>query len=89
MYHVTKDCYYALNNSTGTNKAFSSSFSANILDLCLKKYITLEVVGNGGIIKSSIVKITLQDKSSEGLKEDEKLTLEFLQEVAGQNLKMA
>ena len=71
--------------STGMYKSFSSSFSANILDLCLKKYITLEVVGNGGIIKSSIVKITLQDKSQEGLKEDEKLTLEFLYEVAGQN----
>lgn len=69
--------------STGMNKSFSASFSANILDLCLKKYITLEVVGNGGIIKSSIVKITLQDKSTEGLKEDERLTLEFLREVAG------
>lgn len=69
--------------STGMNKSFSSSFSANILDLCLNKYISLEVVGNGGIIKSSIVKITLLDKDSSRLKEDEKLTLEFLQEVAG------
>lgn len=71
--------------SKGANKAFSSSFSANILDLCLKKYLTLEVLENGGIIKSNIVKIILQNKSTEGLKEDEKLTLEFLYEVAGPN----
>ena len=69
--------------STGNNKAFSSSFSANILDLCLKKYITLEVVKNGGIMKSNIVKIMLENKDVEDLKEDEKLTLEFLKEVAG------
>lgn len=69
--------------STGMNKAFSSSFSANILDLCLNKYISLEVVGDGGIIKSNIVKITLLDKELSNLKEDEKLTLEFLKEVAG------
>lgn len=68
--------------TSGMNKNFSASFSANILDLCLKKYITLEVVKKDGIIKSDIVKITLLDKSSETLKEDEKLILEFLKEVA-------
>lgn len=68
--------------STGTNKAFSSSFSANILDLCLKKYITLEVIDKGAIIKSNVVKITFQKKEAENLKEDEKLTFEFLKEVA-------
>lgn len=68
--------------SSGTNKSFSSSFSANILDLCLNKYISLEVLENGKVIKSNIVKITLLDKDSSNLKEDEKLTLDFLREVA-------
>ena len=71
-------------SSTGTNKSFLSSFSANILDLCLKKYLTLEVIEKDVIIKSSIIKITIQDKTVENLKEDEKLTLDFLREVAGQ-----
>lgn len=71
--------------STGMNKSFSGSFSANILDLCLNKYISLEVIENDGIFKSDVVKITLLDKDSTNLKEDEKLTLEFLQEVAGYN----
>ena len=71
--------------TSGMNKNFSASFSANILDLCLKKYITLEVVKKDGIMKSDIVKISLLDKSSEALKEDEKLTLEFLKEVAKEN----
>ena len=71
--------------STGANKSFSSSFSANILDLCLNKYISLEVIDDKGIIKSNIIKIKLFDKQPINLKEDEKLTLEFLQEVAGEN----
>lgn len=70
--------------SKGALKTFSASFSANILDLCLRKYITLEVIENGGILKSSIVKITLEDRTVENLKEDEKLILAFLREVAGQ-----
>ena len=71
--------------STGMNKSFSSSFSANILDLCLKKYISLEVLENKGIIKSDIVKIKLLEKDNSVLKEDEKITLEFLIEVAGES----
>jgi len=69
--------------SKGMNNDFSSSFSANILDLCLNKYISLEVVEKEGVFKSDVVKITLLNKDASSLKEDEKLTLEFLQEVAG------
>ncbi len=70
--------------SGGINKSFSSSFSANILDLCLNKYVSLETVEEGKKLKSNLVKITILDKDSSGLKEDEKLTLEFLQDVAGE-----
>ena len=68
--------------SNGNTKNFSSSFSANILDLCLKKYITLEAERKEGIIKSDIIKITIVDKEISDLKDDEKLTLEFLKDVA-------
>lgn len=74
--------------STGTDKSFSSSFSANILDLCLRKYITLETIEKNGKIKSDIVKINLLDKEIDNLKADEKLTLDFLKEVAGQNTEL-
>lgn len=62
--------------STATRKRFSDSFSANILDLCLKKYISLEVE------KKDVIKINLLDIQNVELKEDEKLTLDFLKEVA-------
>ena len=68
--------------SNGNTKNFSSSFSANILDLCLKKYIRLEAERKEGIIKSDIIKITIVDKEISDLKDDEKLTLEFLKDVA-------
>ena len=72
--------------SNGFSKTFSASFSANILDLCLKKYITLELIDQNGKIKKNIVKIKILDKEIYELKEDEKLTLEFLKEVAdGEN----
>ena len=72
--------------SNGFSKTFSASFSANILDLCLKKYITLELIDQNGKIKKNIVKIKILDKEIDELKEDEKLTLEFLKEVAdGEN----
>lgn len=70
--------------TTGNNRTFSASFSANILNLCLKKYLSLEVIEDNGIFKSeNIVKITLHEKDYSTLKEDEKLTMEFLTEVAG------
>ena len=69
--------------SRAINKSFSGSFSANILDLCLNKYVSLEVVEKEGFLKSDIVKIKILEKEITNLKEDEKLTLEFLQEVAG------
>ena len=68
--------------STGVNKSFSSSFSANILDLCLQKYITLEVEKKNNVFETDIVKIGFTDKHVEKLKEDQKLTLDFLREVA-------
>ena len=69
----------------GMDKSFSSSFSANILDLCLNKYVSLEVIKNVGVFKSDEVKITLSDKEDSNLKPDIKLTLDFLKEVAGEN----
>lgn len=72
--------------SNGISQTFSASFSANILDLCLRKHITLEVIDENGKIKKNIVKIKILDKEIYELKEDEKLTLEFLKEVAdGEN----
>ena len=71
--------------SRGTNKAFSSSFSANILDLCLNKYVSLETMKDVGVFKSDAVKIELLDKDDSELKPDVKMTLEFLREVAGTN----
>lgn len=72
--------------SNGISQTFSASFSANILDLCLKKHITLEVIDENGKIKKNIVKIKILNKEINELKEDEKLTLEFLKEVAdGEN----
>ena len=74
--------------SNGISQTFSASFSANILDLCLKKHITLELIDENGKIKKNIVKIKILNKEINELKEDEKLTLEFLKEVAdGENEK--
>lgn len=71
--------------STGSNKAFSSSFSANILDLCLNKYVTLEAMKDVGVFKSDAVKIEILDKDDSELKQDVKMTLDFLREIAGAN----
>ena len=70
--------------TSGMSKSFSESFAANILDLCLNKYITLELLEKEKFTKSGIVKITLENKEMSDLKEDERLTLEFLKEVAGE-----
>ena len=70
--------------SSGMSKSFSESFSANILDLALKKFIMLEAFKQEGIFKSDIVKIAIENKDLDELKEDERLTLEFLKEVAGE-----
>ena len=68
--------------TTGMNKSFTSSFSANILDLCLKKYLSLEVIKSKNITKSDIVKMTILEKDDINLKSDQKLVLDFLKEVA-------
>lgn len=68
--------------STGASTSFSSSFAANILDLCLRKYISLETIEKNGKIKSNVVKINLLDKQDDNLKADEKVTLDFLKKVA-------
>ena len=71
--------------SNGSVKSFSSSFSSNILDLCLNKYITIEEVKNGEKVKKDVVKINILEKEDTNLKKDEKLALDFLKEVAGEN----
>ena len=64
---------------------FANSFPANILDLCLEKYITLEVIEKKSAFSEGVIKITLLDKDEANLKEDEKITLDFLKEVAKDN----
>ena len=64
------------------NTSFTSSFAANILDLCLKKYISLEVIEEKSMISDGVIKITLLDKPKNNLKLDERLTLDFLEEVS-------
>ena len=71
--------------TTGSDKSFSSSFSPNILDLCLNKYVSLELIKGTGAFKSDEVKIIILDKDDSTLKLDVKLTLDFLKEVAGDN----
>ena len=62
--------------SDGREYEFSDIFSANILNLCLKRYIILEVYGDNE------VKITILDKDIINLKDEENIILEFLKEVA-------
>ena len=76
------EAIYVISDASDTS--FSGSFSANILDLCLKKYITLELINQNGKIKKDNVKIKILDKEIEELKEDEKLTLNFIKEVANE-----
>ena len=69
--------------TSGYNTFFSSSFAANILDLCLKKYLTLELEEKNGKFQSDVVKITLLENKDLGiLKDDQKLTWNFLKQVA-------
>ena len=65
-----------------SNTSFTSSFAANILDLCLEKYISLEVIEEKSILSDGVIKIILLNKPKDNLKLDEKLTLSFLEEVA-------
>jgi len=69
--------------SNCSNTYFSSSFSANILDLCLKKYISLELLEKKTKFSQGVIKIILNEKNNIDLKDDEKITLDFLKEVAG------
>ena len=71
--------------TSGMAKNFSASFSANILDLCLKKYIELEIIQEKSVFSSGEVKIILKNMNVEDLKLDQKLTFNFLKEVAGLN----
>lgn len=65
----------------GKSNSFESTFSATILDLCLKKYIALEAEKEE-ITQSDIIKITILDREDTELKKDEKLILDFLKEVS-------
>ena len=69
--------------SDGITDYFSQSFAANILDLALKKYISIDAGSTGkGLTKTDIVKIKFTNEGKESLKQDEQLTLDFLKEVA-------
>ena len=65
-----------------SDASFTSSFAANILDLCLEKYISLEVIEEKSILSDGVIKITLLNKPKDNLKLDEKLTLNFLEDVS-------
>ncbi|MCI8273792.1 MAG: DUF2207 domain-containing protein [Clostridia bacterium] len=71
--------------SSGLSHSFSSSFAANILDLCLKKHLTLEAIQDGKVLKSNVVKISLTNLSKEDLKNDQQLVIDFLGKVANNN----
>lgn len=68
--------------SVGNTRFFLNSFSANILDLCLKKYLTLELKEKEKYQGNNIVIINLLDKDISSLKEDQQLTIKFLKEIA-------
>ena len=67
--------------SKGQQGTLTGSFSANILDLCLKKKISLEVEKRE-TLRESNVDITLLDNDMADLKEEQKIVLEFLNTVS-------
>lgn len=69
--------------SKGCRTTFLTSFSANILYLSLKKYLALKVEKNKKKSKKDLVKITLLNKDTGYLKQEQKIVLDFLQEIAG------
>ena len=72
-------------HSNGITTDFASSFAANILDLSLKKYLELNGETNDkGVTKKDVVKIKFLNDGKEELKEDQKLVLDFLKEVANE-----
>lgn len=74
--------------SKGERTSLSNSFSANILDLCLKKNISLEVE-KGSSLEQSNVYITLLENNVENLKEEQKIILEFLKTVSEEKNKLS
>ena len=73
--------------SKGEQKTFSDSFSANILDLCLKKYIIIEVEKGKQRPENDDVKIRILDKDISELKKDQQTIMNFLKKVSkGENI---
>lgn len=69
--------YYFKNNIYNADLHFSNIFSGTLLQLCLKKYISLEKEGKKDI------KINLLETNGEKLKPTEKTILELLVNIAG------
>lgn len=69
--------YYYKNNCYNATSHFSNVFSGTLLQLCLKKYISLEKEGKKDI------KINLLNTNGEGLKPTEKTILELIIQIAG------
>lgn len=68
--------------SNGYDTSFASSFSANVMNLTLKKFLTLEVIEKKTSFSSGNVKIIILEKDENELKRDEKVTLDLLKQVA-------
>lgn len=63
---------------TGLNVNLSKIVSATMLDLCLKKYIEFEVIPD----KKNQIRVIIKKESTEELKEDEKIVMNLLKNVA-------
>lgn len=69
--------------SNGSDKQLYEYFPAIVLDLCLKKYIQLELVKEEKIFSKEEVKIIILEKDRTKLKRDEDTILQLLIDVAG------
>lgn len=73
--------YYFKNTSLQYN--MSKIISASMLDLCLKGYLSFETIAE----KKNQIRVTLKEKNTENLAEDEKTIYELLEKVANKETK--
>lgn len=68
--------------SNGNYKQLYEYFPSIVLDLCLKKYIKLELINEDKLFSKEDIKIILLEKDRNGLKKDEDIILQLLIDVA-------
>lgn len=71
--------------SNGNDKQLYEYFPPIVLDLCLKKFIQIELIKEEKIFSKENVKITILKNNGEELKKDEDIILQLLIDVAGEN----